>query len=219
VGDTWITALVHFVPDDPAAALPGPAARLAAHLGAIAGAGQLARPREVVETALRCRRRPGRRRCVGRIVVRRQEAPAQIRWACPVCDDNGVITSWQGTPWDLTRSTLPTHSTLQPPGSPDPLAATGPRVAERVRSLELPDDQYDVLRTVPLPDVAAARVVLGARLARWGARLRGSPEVLDTLLEAVAAEAQATPHGARLRRRRLATLLAVLAVHLGRAAE
>lgn len=61
MGHTWITALVHFVPDGPAVARPAPAARSAAPRGAIAGAGLVARPGEVVETALRCRRRSGRR--------------------------------------------------------------------------------------------------------------------------------------------------------------
>ena len=145
MGDTWVTALVHFVPDDPTVALPAPGRPARRRTsGAIAGAGLVARPGEVVETALRCRRRPGR------LLVRRQEAPAQIRWGCTACDDtcddNGLITDWQGTPWDLTP----------PVGESPPRGARG---AGRPRIVEVADEQYDLLRTVPLLDLRAERVV------------------------------------------------------------
>ena len=51
---------------------------------------------------MRCRRRPGRQRCPGRIHVRiGKEDPPEIHWACPRCEENGIIRNWQGSAWDL----------------------------------------------------------------------------------------------------------------------
>ena len=34
------------------------------------------------------------------------EAAAPIRWWCTVCDDEGVISNWADTPYDLRRRRL-----------------------------------------------------------------------------------------------------------------
>ena len=34
------------------------------------------------------------------------EAAAPIRWWCTVCDDDGVISNWANTPYDLRRRRL-----------------------------------------------------------------------------------------------------------------
>jgi hypothetical protein len=49
--------------------------------------------------SLRCRRRPGRKRCAGFILVHRQDVPPQIHWRCPECEDAGVLTNWNRSPW------------------------------------------------------------------------------------------------------------------------
>jgi hypothetical protein len=51
--------------------------------------------------SVRCRRRPGHRRCEGIVIsYPAVDESDSILWHCPVCYDNGVITGWQGTLWD-----------------------------------------------------------------------------------------------------------------------
>jgi hypothetical protein len=54
---------------------------------------------------VRCRRRPGHRRCPGEIHGRLRSSSGEIWWACPECGDDGVITHWEGTPWDRLSRT------------------------------------------------------------------------------------------------------------------
>lgn len=50
---------------------------------------------------VRCRRRPGRRRCGGMIISYPSgDERDTIHWHCPVCYDNGIISGWQNTLWD-----------------------------------------------------------------------------------------------------------------------
>jgi hypothetical protein len=147
LGDTWVTDMTHFPPPDEV--LPesyAPARRLAAYLGSV-GAASVASPNEVVETALRCRRRPSRRPCPGYIALRKDGA--RITWECTACDDNGVISGWRGTHWDLSRR--------------------GPRlpVAEAGECrVELTADEYQALRTIWLLDAEQEWILAGARAER-----------------------------------------------------
>ena len=103
MGNTWITAMVHFL--DAAGCMvdmPGPARNLANHLGAIVSAVTGQAPGPLRETSVRCRRRPGRRPCVGRIRAAVEVGSGEIAWHCPACDDNGIIHHWEGTLWDRT---------------------------------------------------------------------------------------------------------------------
>jgi len=64
---------------------------------------------------VKCRRRPGRRPCRGKIQAAVNQATGEIEWYCPVCNDRGYISNWQGSPCD-TRS--PRFRGLS--GSPSP---------------------------------------------------------------------------------------------------
>lgn len=185
MGHTWVTAMAHILDDEGfPAALYGPAAGLASHLGSIASAGTVAAAGEVVHTPLPCRRRPGRRPCPGRIRLRREDVPQRILWECPVCDDNGVITGWQGTPWDLTRRRS---------GGP---VAEGDRATRAVR---VNAARYRLLRALPLLDPEAQRLVFGAREESAGIRLEGNAAVFEEQLGGLAAAANAEERGARRR--------------------
>ncbi|MBD3373953.1 hypothetical protein GF406_02865 [candidate division KSB1 bacterium] len=85
--------------------MPGSGRRLWQYLGSIVQAVTERGPDDREDqTPLRCRRRPGRKRCNGRILAMiPDEDPMTIHWFCPVCEDNGVITGWQGTLWDRRR--------------------------------------------------------------------------------------------------------------------
>lgn len=104
MGDTWITDIRHFLnekgvfPDE----LPKPALSIANHMAAIIV--DATNDDDTITTAVRCRRRPGRKRCSGYIVSSIQE-DNRIRWFCPSCDDNGYISGWEKTIWNLRQKT------------------------------------------------------------------------------------------------------------------
>ena len=99
-------------------------------------------PGEVIATGLACHRRPGCKPCSGKLLVRRAEAAARIEWACPACSDEGVISGWEGSQWDLS-----------------PALATDDH--ERVALLSI--DQYGRLLGRRLLDTDSLRVVYAAR--------------------------------------------------------
>jgi hypothetical protein len=99
VGNTWVIDLQHFLaPTGALADMPSQARLLAEYFASI-----------VVDATtniddlptVRCRRRPGHRRCNG-VVMSYPTCDEQdsIYWCCPVCNDNGVIRGWQNTLWD-----------------------------------------------------------------------------------------------------------------------
>ncbi|MGH3527742.1 MAG: hypothetical protein ACRDQ6_10590, partial [Pseudonocardiaceae bacterium] len=90
----FVTDLHHFL--DLPENTPGPVRRLAEHLSNIVRAATAGDAGTAWESALSCRRRPARRRCQGRMIVLRTEPGAPIQWRCSVCNDEGVISDWEG---------------------------------------------------------------------------------------------------------------------------
>jgi len=70
MGDNWVTDMTHFLdvlnPDDE---MPGSVRRFGEYLGRIVEAATAAPPLVLLDTAIRCRRRPGRKPCPGHISV------------------------------------------------------------------------------------------------------------------------------------------------------
>lgn len=104
MSDTWITDIRHLLdehgnfPHD----LPGPALNLGLHLARIidyATSNDL--DKNYRKSNIKCRRKPKRKPCVGMIEAFIQD-DGVIRWACPICHDNGYINGWQNTKWDNT---------------------------------------------------------------------------------------------------------------------
>lgn len=85
---------------------PGPARRLAEHLGNVVRAATAGQAGTAWMSALPCRCRPARRRCPGRMTVLRPEPSAPIGWQCSICGDEGVISNWEDSPYDLRRRRL-----------------------------------------------------------------------------------------------------------------
>lgn len=120
--DVWITDMTHFL-DDGRIALQTP---LVSFLGEIVERVTAGAAGEVGTSAVGCRRRPARRPCSGTIAAV-IDAPSQaIHWGCDRCSDRGVISNWQGTPWD--RSAPPRDGTVQPA---EPAKAVWTPAAER----------------------------------------------------------------------------------------
>jgi hypothetical protein len=162
-----VTDLHHFLDLPPDT--PGPARRLAEHLSSIVRAATAGDAQIAWESALPCRRRPANRRCPGRLIVQRSEPGSSIRWRCSVCGDEGVISNWEESPFDLRRRRL---------------ALIG-----AVHEIAIPNEVAAALRELRLLDTDCERLVFGIRAHNRGAILEVTDEQLDELIESVAAEA------------------------------
>lgn len=190
MADTYVTAMDHLEAAlSPRADVPAPARRFALYLGDIVRAATAIEPGRQFLSPLPCRRRPGRKPCPGRLTILRAEVPPEIYWACPSCEENGLITDWQDTWWDFTSRRL------APPQFPD----------EPDAEARLSEEDYRMLRK----HVITARleedlVVAGAQLTSRGILVRGPLEYMEDLLASVAAAANHAP--SRYLQRRLDTL-------------
>lgn len=112
---------------------------MAEHLTHIVEAGTTSPVGEPTVTVIPCSRRPGRRPCPGLIEVVRLDVPASIEWWCPVCGDEGVVSGWEGSPFDLRRPTP--HVDVQAAPPHDRLGAQPggglPKVSGRWRIVEM----------------------------------------------------------------------------------
>jgi hypothetical protein len=175
----YVTDLRHFegVELDPTA--PAEAVRLARYLGRIVRAGTAVPAPVVLSTALACRRRPGRKPCLGRLRVERTDASSRIGWQCPVCGEGGTIEGWQGSIYDLSGLEWPDES---------------PRA-----SVVLEEADYRLLLD-ELADPDCERVLYAARPHPHGIELSATEDGLEHLQGFVAALANHAPSGARQRR-------------------
>jgi len=181
-----VTDLRHFLDLPPGT--PGPARRLAGHLSNIVRAATAGDAGIAWESALPCRRRPANRRCPGRMIVLRTEPAAPIRWQCSVCDDEGIISNWADSPFDLRRRRL---------------TLAGP-----VNEIVISEEAAAALRELRLPDADCERLVFRIRAHDGGAALPATSDDLDELIGFVAAEANHEP--SRRRRQRLDAALDAL---------
>jgi hypothetical protein len=163
----FITDLHHFL--DLRASTPGPARRLAEHLSNIVRAATAGDAGTAWESALPCRRRPANRRCPGRMIVLRTDPSAPIRWQCSVCGDEGVISNWADSPFDLRKRRL--------------------TLADPVNELVIPNEVAAALRELQLPDADCERLVFRIRAHNDRAVLPATDDDLDELIEFVASEA------------------------------
>jgi hypothetical protein len=173
-----VTDLHHFLdlPQD----TPGPARRLAKHLSNIVRAATAGDAGTAWESALPCRRRPANRACSGRMIVLLTEPGAPIRWQCSVCDDAGVISNWEDSPFDLRRRQL--------------------TLAQPANEIVIPNEVAAALRDLQLLDTDSERLVFRIRAHHAGAVLAATDDDLDELIGSVAAEANHEPNRRRQQR-------------------
>ena len=105
------------------------------------------------------------------------EASAPIRWWCTVCDDQGVISNWADSPYDLRRRRL--------------------SLAGDIDEVIVSDKTAAVLRDLVLLDPDCERLVFGMRANPNGAALLTSADDLEELIGFVAAEANHEPNRRR----------------------
>jgi hypothetical protein len=100
VGNTWVINMRHYdYPNEEAYRVTREAVRMAACFASIVE-GTVTGSRLGGGTGVRCRRRPGRVPCSGVIQSELHPGGHELRWGCPVCEDNEVISNWAGTRWD-----------------------------------------------------------------------------------------------------------------------
>jgi len=121
-------------------------------------------------------------------IVLRTDPPAPIRWQCSLCDDEGVISNWAGSPFDLRRRQL---------------TLVGP-----VSEIVIANEVAAALRELRLLDANCERLVFAIRSRNDRAALAATGNDLDELIGFVAAEANHEP--GRRRRQRLDTAFDVL---------
>ncbi|HUO40031.1 MAG TPA: hypothetical protein VMU34_20290 [Mycobacterium sp.] len=107
-------------------------------------------------------------------------AGAPIRWQCSVCGDEGIISNWEDSPFDLRRRRL---------------ALVG-----SVNQIVIADEVAVALRESRLLDPDCERLVFGIRAHNDGAVLAATDDDLDELIGFVAAEANHEPNRRRQRR-------------------
>ena len=101
-----ITNIQHFISEDGEIPdLPVEAEELLNFLTAIIEAATIEYERPVTLSSKRCRKVINGKPCSGEIEVWVYVENNQIGWECMECGDNGVITHWEGTPWDKRNYT------------------------------------------------------------------------------------------------------------------
>jgi hypothetical protein len=176
----FVSDLRHFLdlPDD----VPAPARRMAEHLSLIVRAATAGDAGLNWVSALRCGRRPGRQPCPGHVAVLRIDVPPSIEWQCTSCGDEGVISGWEHSPFDLRGHTT---DSARPDDAVE--VVIDAQVAETLRSLMLIDSTSE-------------RLVFRARPSEHGIILRGTEDDLNELIGYVAAEANHEPDRRRQKR-------------------
>ena len=164
----FVADLRHFL--DLPMDVPSPARRMAEQLTLIVRAATAGDAGVPWVSALPCRRRPGRRPCPGHLGVFRTDVPATIEWRCTSCGDEGVISGWDRSPFDLRRR------------GTDPGSGDGIRVV-------IPSDVAVTLRGLLVVDTASERLIFRACVSEDRIMLVGDEEDLDELMGYVAAEA------------------------------
>ena len=172
-----VADLQHFLDLDPDT--PGPARNLAEHLAGIVAAASAGDAHTQWETALPCRRRPANRHCPGRIMVVCPQPDQPIGWRCNHCGDDGTISNWAGSIYDLRRQHL--------------------TAAQPLRDIVIDTDSAAILRTLPFLDNDCQRAVFAIRNHNNELHLALTDTELDELIDAVAAESNHEPNWRRQR--------------------
>jgi hypothetical protein len=101
---TYMTDLTHILTKEGAIApMSGAARRLAEFLGSVVVDATSLEFVHEQGKSVKCRRRPGRKPCSGKIETDLEPETDAIVWWCPACGENGTISNWKGTLWDCAH--------------------------------------------------------------------------------------------------------------------
>lgn len=103
MADTWSVNIQHFLNQDGSIGVKsGSGRRLAEHFVAIIYETTCDMDGDGSHSLVQCRRRPNRKPCSGKIASFIDPDDDAIVWRCPECGDNGWISGWTGTLWDMS---------------------------------------------------------------------------------------------------------------------
>ena len=103
MADTWIVNMQHYLDKDGSIIPEGsPARKLPNYFGTIVSFASDFASESGLTSDLRCRRRPRRKRCEGKIQAWLELDTDAIIWKCPICGDKGAISGWEDTVWDFS---------------------------------------------------------------------------------------------------------------------
>ena len=181
MGDTFITDMTHFegIPSGPS---HEPARRMAQFFGAIVSAASVSPADKLIEAALFCRRRPGRTQCPGHLQIRRDRVSGAISWHCSRCDDQGEISNWEGTSWNLSKWAIERQS------------------QQEFHELILTEDELQELKRSLVLSPECECLLYGAIIAHGGIVIRATLEEFEELEKNIAADAN---HEEKRRRQRI----------------
>ena len=129
----------------------GPARRMADFIGDVICAATVSLKGQRKHSAVRCWRRPGHKKCPGRIFVCEQ-VYGDIEWECSSCGSKGVVRGWQGGWSDLSDF----RGTSDPP----------------FFELILTEKQYDEMKKCLAMDLECDDIIYGATYSEDGIVLR-----------------------------------------------
>ncbi len=114
------------------------------------------------------------------MIVLQTEPAAPIRWECSVCDDDGIISNWEDSPFNLRRRRL--------------------ALAGSVNEVVIADEVAAALRELRSLKTDCERLVFGIRAHNDGVLLAATTDDLDDLIGFVAAEVNHEPNRRAQRR-------------------
>jgi hypothetical protein len=173
----FVSDLSHYLdlPDT----VPAPARRLAGELGLIVQTATSRNPGLAWVSALGCPRRPNHQRCSGTITVAR--TGTSISWECTACHDDGIITGWKHSLFDLS-----TYNLQGPAGAL--------RDACEIISVVISPEVVAILQGLTMLDETLERVVFQTGIINGVAVLTGTEDQIEDLVEHIAAEANHAPN-------------------------
>jgi hypothetical protein len=99
MGNTWIIDITHYLDEEGNIASDRPSTiALAGYWGSLI---VMATSRDT-EFIVKCRRRPKHKHCLEPIDGFIDPESNDIVWECAECGDNGSISNWRGTVWDMS---------------------------------------------------------------------------------------------------------------------
>lgn len=169
-GATYITDLAHFLDENglPPVDAPRRMLRMLAFLGSIVKAGSSHPVGTQFASAIPCRRRF----CSRLSLTIANGRDGRTRWECPDCGENGYISKWQGSDYDLSAAVEP---------------AAGLRIGMLVTS-----EEHKWLSEIMTNSQEEDAIIAGGVVVDQGVWISGRPEDFDLLLGSIAFDANHT---------------------------
>jgi len=164
---TYVSQMHHFLDENglPPVGLPKEFYSSLDYHAAIVKAGSSHSSNTQFCSAITCRRRPNHKPCGSYLTVTHREDDV-IHWQCPGCGEQGFISHWEGTIYDMTY-------------------AEEPEPGELV-SITITPEEYKMLSEIIVVAQEESAIIFGAVSTPKGMLLTGRVEGFDQLLDAIA---------------------------------